>query len=63
MNIAQISSSRQFRSPLFVHKVKVELSVKTAQLLEARLEYIKEHFVNNDCLKGNMTRITLVEFH
>ena len=62
VKIAQLSSSKQFLLPLYVHKVKVELSVKTAQLLESPLDYIKKHFVKNDWLKGNKTKITLVDF-
>ena len=63
INIAQLSSNRQTRSQLFMHRVQVELSVKTACLTEPPLVYLKKHLEKNDWLKGNKTRITLADFH
>jgi hypothetical protein len=54
-------SSRQINLH-FVHKVKVEISVKTARLWEPPIAYIKKHLAKNDWLKGNKTRITLEAF-
>ena len=51
-------SSKQ-QGELFVHLVKVELTVKTAQLCEPPSSYIRKHLAKNDWLKGNKTRITL----
>ena len=63
-NIASIKmaqlSSRQLGSQLFVHLVNVEMSVKTARLWEPASVYIKKHLASNDWLKGNKTRITLM---
>lgn len=64
-NIASVKmtqlSSRQLGPQLFVHFVKVEISVKTARLWEPPSAYIKKHLANNDWLKGNKTRITLMK--
>ena len=58
VNIEQLSS-RQLGHEVFVHTVKVELSVKTARLWEPPAVYIKKHLAKNEWLKGNKTRITL----
>ena len=65
IKIALLSSNRQNRSQLlvFMHRVQVELSVKTACLTEPPLVYLKKHLEKNDWLKGNKTRITLADFH
>ena len=54
-------SSRQINRH-FVHSVKVEISVKTDQLCEPPLAYLKKHLASNDWLKSNKTRITLRTF-
>ena len=63
-NIASVKmaqlSSRQLGSQLFVHLVNVEISVKTAWLWEPASVYIKKHLASNDWIKGNKTRITLM---
>ena len=59
INIAQLSSNRQTQSQLFMHRVQVELSVKTACLTKPPLVYLKKHLEKYDWLKGNKTRITL----
>ena len=63
-NIASVKmanmSSRQIGPQLFVHLVNVEISVKTARLWEPAAGYIKKHLARNDWLKGNKTRITLM---
>ena len=62
VKIAQMSS-QQLRSLYFVHRVKVEITVKLEGLSETPLEYLKKHLATNDWLKGNKTRITVNMFH
>ena len=51
--------SRQLGMNQFVHKVKVEINVKTAGLCEPPLAYLKKHLETNDWLRSNKTRITV----
>ena len=60
VKMAQLSS-RQIGHQMFVHKVKVEILVKTARLSEPPAAYIKKHLEKNDWLKSNKTRITLTK--
>ena len=60
VNFANLPSRQINR--LFVHSVKVEISVKTARLWEPPIAYIKKHLAKNDWLKGNKMRITLEAF-
>ena len=57
------TGSRQIAHQQFVHTVNVQISVKADQLSETPLTYIKKHLESNDWLKGNKTRITLVNIH
>ena len=63
-NIASVKmahlSSRQLGPQLFVHLVNVEITVRTAQLWEPASAYLQKHLSSNDWLKGNKTRITLM---
>ena len=63
-NIASVKmaqlSSRQLGPQLFVHLVNLEISVRTARLCEPASAYIQKHLASNDWLKGNKTRITLM---
>ena len=56
-------SSRQSSSKLYTHTVSVEMTVRTANLLEPPDAYIEKHLGTSDWLRSNKTRITLSKIH
>ena len=56
-------STRRSNSGFFLHSVLVRISVKTTRLWEPARDYIYKHLGSSDWLRGNKTRIYLMNIH